>query len=239
MAIVKALETIETTEIEELNTRAAVILTDSRISLDSIKNGYNHNHLTEEIRKRLINLEKSNWKVTFAWVKAHAGILGNEMADQLAKTAARSHSKTICYNRIPLSALYRELEDESRRKWQKHWEDTPNAALTKQFYPSIRDRLKSKIKVTSNFSAIVSGHGKTRSYLHRFKLMESAACPCRNGDQTSDHLLYQCNLLKNQREILKKDTQKVGIWPISKHELITKHLKAFLKFTNSIDFDKL
>ena len=29
------------------------------------------------------------------------------------------------------------------------------------------------------------------------------------------------------------------IWPISKHELITKHLKAFLKFTNSIDFDKL
>jgi ribonuclease HI len=137
LAIVKALETIETTEIEELNTRAAVILTDSKISLDSIKNGYNHSHLTEEIRKMLINLEKSNWKVTFAWVKAHAGILGNEMADQLAKTAARSHSKTICYNRIPLSALYRELVDESRRKWQKHWKHTPNAALTKQFYPSI------------------------------------------------------------------------------------------------------
>jgi len=69
--------------------------------------------------------------------------------------------------------------------------------------------------------------------------MESAACPCRNGEQTSDHLLYQCTLFKHQREILKKDTQKVGIWPISKHELITKHLKAFLKFTNSIDFDKL
>jgi hypothetical protein len=79
----------------------------------------------------------------------------------------------------------------------------------------------------------------TSSYLHRFKLMESAACPCKNGDQTTDHLLYQCTLLQQQREILKKNTQNAGIWPISKHELITKHLKSFLKFTNSIDFDEL
>ena len=36
-----------------------------------------------------IEMERSNWTVTFAWVKAHAGILRNEMADKLAKTAAR------------------------------------------------------------------------------------------------------------------------------------------------------
>jgi hypothetical protein len=125
-------------EIDAINPRTAVILTDSRISLDSIKDGHNHSHLTEEIRKRLTNLERSNWKVTFAWVKAHAGILGNELADQLAKTAAQSNSKTIFYNRIPLSTLYRELEDKSRRKWPKIWEDNPNAALTKQFYLSIK-----------------------------------------------------------------------------------------------------
>ena len=29
------------------------------------------------------------------------------------------------------------------------------------------------------------------------------------------------------------------IWPISKYDLITKHLNSFMKFTNSIDFDKL
>jgi ribonuclease HI len=116
LAIAKAIETLETIEIEEINPRTAIILTDSRISLDSIKNEYNHSHPTEEIRKRLTKLERSNWTITFAWVKAHAGILGNELADQLAKTAARSKSKTICYNRIPLSTLYRELEDKSRQK---------------------------------------------------------------------------------------------------------------------------
>jgi ribonuclease HI len=208
LAIAKALETLETIEIEENNSRMATILTDSRISLDAIKNGYNHSHLTEEIRKSLIKLERSNWTIKFAWVKAHAGILGNELADQLAKTAAQSKRKEICYNRIPLSTLYRELEVKSRQKWQKHWDDTPKAAITKQFYPRITERLKSTINVTANFSAIVSGHGKTRSYLHRFKIMKSAECLCKNGDQTTDHLLYRCTLLQRQRETLKKDTQK-------------------------------
>jgi hypothetical protein len=32
---------------------------------------------------------------------------------------------------------------------------------------------------------------------------------------------------------------KKGIWPINNYELIAKHLKQFLKFANSIDFDKL
>jgi len=109
----------------------------------------------------------------------------------------------------------------------------------KKFYPRITDRLKSKIDITSNFTAMVSGHGKTRAYLHRFKLLESATCPCNKGDQTTDHLLYDCTLLHQRREKLEKDTLKHGIWPINKHDLITKHLKSFMKFTNSIDFDKL
>ena len=146
---------------------------------------------------------------------------------------------TTSFSRIPLSTLFRELEEESKLKWQQNWEESPKAAQTKQFYPNITDRLKSKIVITSNFAAMVSGHGKTRACLHRFKLLESATCPCNKGDQTTDHVIYHCTLLKQQRERLEKDTFQHGIWPTSKHELITKHLKSFMKFTNSIDYDKL
>jgi hypothetical protein len=206
--------------------------------LDSIKNVKNHSYLIEEIRKRLLKLERSNWTIAFSWVKAQAEIHGNELADQLAKAAARTGDKTISYNTIPLSTLSSELEEETKQQWQKNWEGTTKAALTKQFFPNITDRLKMKINVTSNFTTMVTGHGKTRAYLHRFKLLESASCPCDKGDQTTDHLLYHCTLLQNQREILKKDILKTGNWPVSKHDLTTKHLKSFLTFTNSIEFDK-
>jgi hypothetical protein len=85
----------------------------------------------------------------------------------------------------------------------------------------------------------MTGHGKTRAYLHRFKLLEHATCVCNKGDQTIDHLINQCALLQTQRELLKSNILKSGNWPVSKYELITKYMKPFLAFIKSIDFDQL
>ena len=118
LAIAKALEALESIYMEENSPHSAAIITDSRVALDSIKNFSNHSYLIEEIRKGLSKLARSNWTVAFSWVKSHAGILGNELADQLAK-AARDKDMTIDYSRIPTSTLYRELEVETEQKWQK------------------------------------------------------------------------------------------------------------------------
>jgi ribonuclease HI len=59
--------------------------------------------LVEEIRKRAVTLNRNNWKIGFKWVKAHAGIHGNEMADRLAKQAPQNYHVT--YSWIPNSAI--------------------------------------------------------------------------------------------------------------------------------------
>jgi len=76
-----------------------------------------------------------------------------------------------------------------------------------------------KINITPNFATMVAGHGKTRAFFHHFKIMKQATCPCNNGDQTIDHLLYQCTLLHSQRELIRNKFLKIVNWPASKQEL--------------------
>ena len=164
--------------IDDKSQRTAAVITDSRVALDCIKNTRNHSSLIEEIRLRLSKLKRTNWNMVFSWVKARVGSKGNELADKIAKAAAVDNENTIkTYNRMPKSTIYKELEEEMIIKWQKEWGESTKAALTKQFFLSISDRKKAKLQVRPNFTALVTGHGKTRAYLHRFKLLESPARP--------------------------------------------------------------
>ena len=104
---------------------------------------------------------------------------------------------------------------------------------------NVKDRLKLQIDINPIFTALMTRHGKTRAYLHRFKILEQATCTCKKGDQTTDNLINQCTLLQPQRELLRSNVLKSGNWPASKYEIITKRLKPFLPFTKSTDFDQL
>ena len=83
---------------------------------------------------------------------------------------------------------------------------------------------------------MITAHGKTRSYLHRFKIIE---CPCANGNQTVNHLIYDCNKLNNEREKLIAQISKEDNWPIRKSKLVKIYLKQLIYFTNSIEYEKL
>jgi len=96
-----------------------------------------------------------------------------------------------------------------------------------------------EITTTHNFTTMVTGHGNIKAYLYRFKISETPTCPCGDTDQTTDHLLYGCELLKTQRDTLRSIVPKSEGWPTSKHILISKYYKAFTRFTNQISFDNL
>ena len=96
-----------------ISRRNAAIYTDSKITLDSLKNDDNHKHLIEEIRTTLKLLVDNKWNVQFGWVKAHIGIRGNKIADTLAKQATRDGLQES-YKRIPLSEVKTQLQARSR-----------------------------------------------------------------------------------------------------------------------------
>jgi ribonuclease HI len=64
-------------------------------------------------------MNRADWEVKLCWVKAHAGILENELADTLAKKATTN------------GVVTRELEEESVKKWQRDWTQTTKGSITK------------------------------------------------------------------------------------------------------------
>jgi hypothetical protein len=136
------------------------------------------------------------------------------------------------FARIPKSTLYQEAE-EVRQKWQRELTTRQKATATRQYFPTVQVRLRSKIKLTPKITAVLTGHGMTKAYLHRFHLSEEAMCSCGNEYQSMDNILFHCANNSAQREALK---QQKGTWKASKEDLITKHKKEFCAFIESIDF---
>jgi hypothetical protein len=170
--------------------------------LDSLKNNNIHTSLVEDIRRRLTELREIDWKIQFRWVKAHVGIKGNELADILAKEAATNVDIIECYKKVPVSVVLSELGVISVEKWQREWDQMTNGAITGEYFPVVTERLQMNINSTQYFTTMVTGHGNIRSYLHRFKIIDTPVCPCSTTDQTTDHLLFECELLNKERDKL-------------------------------------
>ena len=86
---------------------------------------------------------------------------------------------------------------------------------------------------------MTTGHGNLKSYLHKFKIIESPTCPCGTTEQTIDHLLFQCELLGKERDKLILGVSKTDNWPLSKNRLISEHFQPFSKFIHEISLEKL
>jgi len=173
-AILKSLE--ELTSLSDHNERKAAIYTDSKVTLVSLRNNFTHHPLIVEIRNKVRQLMNQKWSIHFGWVKAHSGLERNELADKLAKEATEDDELNIVYNRIP-TTVATELKKEGLTKWQRQWERTDKGARCRSFFPTVEQRLELKISITQEFTAIVSGHGETKSYLHRFKFIDNPMCP--------------------------------------------------------------
>jgi len=143
------------------------------------------------------------------------------------------------YKKIPKSVVMSELTEMSIQTWQRQWDQTTKGAITKEYFPVVNERLKMNIKYTPDLTNIITGHGNIRSYFHRFKLTNSPTCACGNSEQTIDHILYNCEIINRERDSLISRVEKTYKWPVDKRQLIRKHYQFFIKFVNTISFDKI
>jgi len=208
------------------------------MTLDSLKNNTDHTFLIKEIRKKLAEMKQQIGHLNSAGLKLTSGSRGTSWLT-LAKEATTNADLIDSYKKIPKSVVMSELSEISVETWQREWDLTTKGAITKEYFPVVADRLSMNINITPNLKTIITGHGNIRSYLHRFKIMDTPACACGSSDQTIDLMLYECALINQERDSLISAVVKTDVWPTDKKHLIRKHYQPFVKFINKISFDKL
>jgi hypothetical protein len=166
------------------------------------------------------------------------------LADQLAKEAAVEDGPVV-YDKIPREVIIMWEKENGLNMWQQQWTNmgkgaVTKGAVTKVFFLSVRNRLWHKITIFPEFVTTIRGHGKLRSYLRRFGLIDNPMCPCEEEEEeeTTDHWIFQCNKLHNQRnEMIKQITNTCGTWPAMNETLVNDYLQLFVKFIKSIDLE--
>ena len=109
----------------------------------------------------------------------------------------------------PPEVILTQQKENGLLMWQQQWTNTGKGAVTKAFFPSVRNRIKQKIPVFPELTTMLTGHGKIRSHVYRFGLRDTAMCPCEEEEQTVDHLIFKCKKLsKNRNKMIKQINKK-------------------------------
>ena len=61
-----------------------------------------------------------------------------------------------------------ELGGISVEKWQREWDKTTKGAITKEYFPVVTERLKIKINISQNFTAMVTKNTYTYTHTHTY-----------------------------------------------------------------------
>lgn len=168
------------------------IFSDCKSALLEISNPNSQNFIVNEIHHTLHSARLQNLEIYFSWVKAHINILGNEMADAAAKSAAFSH-KSPEYNSVPISHI-KQINKEKLNQDSIDLYNKTSAHIKTLFptYNNLCDYLKS-VRPVFEITQLLTNHGYHKEYLHRFKITENENCPCDNNTtQSLKHLIEEC-----------------------------------------------
>jgi ribonuclease HI len=162
------------------------IFTDSQASINCLINNKPKIQIACQILEAAFQSKKL---IKISWIKGHSGDYGNDIADNLAKSAI--NDTNIKQTKPSLRRLKIHLEKQSMHYWKDRWVNSEKGRTLFQFFPTPK-----KNKISSDFyvNQFLTGHGYFPAYFKRFRL-RNTPCLCktiRNYQADAAHFINQC-----------------------------------------------
>lgn len=191
----------------------AIILTDSLTSLHLISKikTSNCSQLVQTIHRNIWMLKERI--LVLHWIPSHAGIPGNETADKLAKSAARS---ALPVTEIPVDRgdFLRGVAQHIWSHWQARWDSARGQHHLGALKSSVRP-WKTPHQQTRKYDCIFTklrlGKASLNKYLFKINRAETPQCEFCGDDETVHHFLIQCPHYSNARTVLRQKLSRINI----------------------------
>ncbi|GBN74551.1 hypothetical protein AVEN_207292-1 [Araneus ventricosus] len=112
------------------------IFSDSLSSIQILKKSNSKSFYINNIKNKMFQALGS---VGLSWLKAHAGIPGNELADHYAKTAILEGEELSVS--APYSFFKKHINTYTLNSWQRHWEGSRRGLRVSDFVPLVKFNL--------------------------------------------------------------------------------------------------
>ncbi|CAD6927641.1 unnamed protein product [Tilletia controversa] len=167
-------------------------------------------HLAEDIRR-----QHPGCSFQLIWCPGHEGVAGNEVADGLAKSAARATEDGSSTEPASLAAI--KMTIKQHISWSATYWTGSSGGFHRQIRAqtssgSTRDALSRLSRAGT--SAVVqarTGHAGTNAYLHRFGNVDSPICTVCRVPETMQHLIMTCRRHGDARSTFRRALRAKGL----------------------------